>query len=122
MKKFILVLGLVSLTIGLRADEAVTLTSPITKPNTTTIHIQRVTFDIDQKSISVQFIGDDGLAGSAFYPTPAPASNPTQPTGAALISTVNTGNNTVNSMAKKILQRLQSDGYIPAGNVSGTPN
>jgi len=107
--------------IGINGQEIVTLTSPLTKPNTTNFRIQRVTFDIDQKSILIQWIGNDGLAQSATYPTPAPSDHPSQPTGATLLNQVNTGNNTSTSMVKKIYQRLQTDGYIPAGTISGTP-
>jgi|SRR6185295_5375661 len=102
--------------------EILTLTTPITKPTTTAFHLQRLTLDIDAKSILVQWLGDDGLAASAAYPTPAPADHPSQPTGATLLNSLNTGNMTTTSLVKKVYQRLQTDGYIAAGTITGTPD
>lgn len=122
MKKIFLILILFSTSV-IRGQEVITLTTPITKPNQTNIHIQRIIVDIDALSVMVQWVGNDNTPGSAVYPTPA-ILNPLgmlQPSGASLISTINKTNNTVNSIVKKIIVQLQSDGYIPAGSISGTP-
>lgn len=102
--------------------EIVTLTSAITKPSQTSIRIQCFTVDVDDKSFFVQWIGNNGEAGSASYPTPAPADHPSQPTGATLINTLNNANLSTKSLVKRALERLQADGYIPAGTISGTPD
>ena len=104
--------------------EQITLTTPVTKPSQTLIKIDQVRFDITNLLIEVRWRGDNDEAGSAVYPTPAIPSpaGPLQPTGQSLISSINTGNNTTTSMAKKILQRLQTDGYVGAGSVTGTPS
>lgn len=101
--------------------ETLTLASPITKPNQTGIRIDRITVDIEQKAISVSWLGNNGEAGSASYPTPAPAGS-SQPTGAVLLATLNTANLTSNSLVKRVLTRLQTDGYIAAGSIAGTPD
>ncbi len=103
--------------------ELITLTAPITKPSTTTVRIDRVVIDVEQKAITINWLGNDGLAGSASYPTPAPVGS-SQPSGATLLTTLNklnlSGANP--SLVNRILTRLQSDGYIGAGATSGTPD
>lgn len=102
--------------------EQITLTTPVSQPSQTLVKIDHVKFDIRNLSVEVRWFGDGGIVGSAVYPTPAPAGS-SQPTGQTLISQINTGNNSAGtSMAKKILQRLQTDGYLAAGNVTGTPD
>ena len=101
-------------------SESISLTAPITKPTQTTILLDRVTVDITAQSIYVQWLGNNGEIGSAAYPTPAPLGS-SQPSGATLLHNLNTANFTVTSLVKNILLRLQTDGYVPAGTVIGTP-
>jgi hypothetical protein len=102
--------------------EIVTLTSAITKPSQTTIRLERLMLDIEQKAITVQWLGTNNEAGSAVYPTPAPADHPSQPTGATLLNSLNNANLSTKSLVKRVLERLQTDGYLPAGTISGTPD
>lgn len=122
MKKFILFFLLI-FPLSLQGQEVVTLTTPVTKPNQTTIKLERFNIDVVSKTIYVQWLGNNNEAGSATYSTPVPPDHPTQPTGAALLTTLNKINlSGVNpSLVARILARLQSDGYIPAGSISGTP-
>jgi len=103
--------------------EIITLSTPLTKPSTTTVAIDRIVIDVTAKSILIQWTGNDGLAGSAAYPTPAPVGS-SQPSGATLLTTLNKLNlSGVNpSLVNRILTRLQSDGYIGAGATSGSPD
>ena len=103
------------------SQELITLTTPITKPSQTTIRLERLTIDIPTKTIAVQWLGNNNEAGTAVYSTPAPPDHPTQPTGAVLLNGLNTANLTTNSLVRRILNRLQLDGYIPAGTIGGTP-
>lgn len=112
---------LVALLSPLHAQERVTLTAPVAKASATSIQIERITIDVKAKSIYVQWLFDNGDADSAVYTTPAPVDHPAQPTGAVLFSTLNTSNLTTVSMVKRILQRLQADGYVKAGSIAGTP-
>lgn len=100
--------------------EVITLTTPITKPTQTIVRLDRFIIDLASKSVTVQFIGENGEAGSAVYPTPPPLGS-SQPSGQTLISTLNTANLTTTSLAKRVLQRIQLDGYVGAGSVTGTP-
>jgi hypothetical protein len=102
--------------------ETLTLTSAITKPSTTTFQIERVIIDVKTQYIHVTWLGNNGEPGSAAYPTPAPASNPTQPTGAVLLNQLNNANLSTKSLVKRVIERLQTDGYLGAGAVSGTPD
>jgi hypothetical protein len=47
--------------------------------------------------------------------------SPTGATAASLLSTLNRGNFSVNSLQKQIINKLVADGYLPAGTVSGVP-
>jgi len=100
--------------------EQVTLTTPVTKPSLTGYTLDRITIDVTAQSILIQWLGNNGEAGSASYPTPAPQGS-SQPSGATLLHNLNTANFSVNSLVKQIFQRLQTDGYIASGNISGTP-
>lgn len=102
--------------------ESVTLTTPITKPSQTTVSIDRIHLDVPDKAVHIQWISNTGEAGSAYYPTPPPASNPTQPSGAILLHQLNIGNFSAVSLVKRALQQLLSDGYITAGTISGAPD
>jgi hypothetical protein len=99
--------------------ETVNLTTPITKPPTNAIQLTRLTIDVVAGSIYIEWKGDDGQAFSAAYPTLAPAGS-SQPTGTALITSLNTANLSTVSLVKRIYQRLMTDGYI-AGTITGTP-
>ena len=72
----------------------------------------------------IQWLGNNGEAASAFYPTPA-VLNPLgvlQPTGAVLINTLNNANLSTISLVKRIFQRLQTDGHPRRAPVPGTPD
>jgi hypothetical protein len=121
MKHLFLVLMLmVAIQIPPQAQEIVTLTTPITK-NQTTVRIVRLIIDVSAKSVIIEFVGNNGEAGTAYYTTPPPLNSPAQPTGAQLINTLNTANLSSNSLMRRVLTRLQTDAYIGAGAVSGTP-
>lgn len=100
--------------------EIITLTTPISKPSQTIVKLDRLTIDVSTKSVYVQWLGENGEIGSAAYPTPPPNGS-AQPSGQTLITTLNTANLTTTSLAKRVLQRIQLDGYIGAGSVTGTP-
>ena len=124
MKKLLLVLFL-ALTSVNSAQELVTLTAPIVPASATNVRIERITIDIASKSIQIQWQVRDSTGGVVFqenavYSTPAPVAHPTQPTGAQLLTTLNTANLTANSLIRRVLTRLQADGYIAAGAISGT--
>ena len=125
MKKLLLIAVLTLSVVG-RAQELVTLTVPIATANATNVRLERITIDLPAQSVQIQWRVRDASGGTIFqenavYSTPAPAAHPSQPTGATLLHTINTANFTTNSMSKRIFQQLQSDGYIAAGSIAGTP-
>lgn len=103
------------------AQEAVTLTTPVAKPAVSTLKVDRVTIDYVSRAVTIQVSDNTGTSVTAYYTTPAPSEKPSQPTGAVLISTLNSANLSASSLVKRVLQRLQTDGYIAAGSVTGTP-
>jgi len=124
MKKILLLLFLALSVVG-RAQELVTLTTPIATANATNVRLERFTIDLPAQSVQIQWRVRDASGGTIFqenavYSTPAPAAHPSQPTGATLIHTINTTNFATNSLSKRIFQQLQSDGYIAAGTIAGT--
>ena len=40
---------------------------------------------------------------------------------ATLLSILNTANLTTNSLQKRVITKLQTDGYLPSGTITGTP-
>ena len=106
------------------AQEVITLTTPVTKPSQTTVKIDWFRVDVINRTVEIRFIGENGEAGSAVFPTPAVIGplGVLLPTGQSVISQMNTANNsTGTSMAKKLLQLIQTHGFVGAGNVTGTP-
>lgn len=107
------------------AQELVTLTSAIAKPSQTNARVDQIHINVINKSIEIRFVGNNGEAGSAVYSTPANLNNCSpqvlQPTGAVLLNTLNNANLSTTSLVRRVLTRLQTDCYIPAGTISGTP-
>lgn len=95
--------------------EAIDLAVPETKPANPRYKLERLTLDIEAKTIYVQLLGANGESLSATY---GPS---TTPTGAALLSALNTSNNSTTSLIKRVYNRLLADGYL-SGAVSGTPD
>lgn len=103
--------------------ETLTLTTPIAPPTQTTVRIDKVTLDVSRSQITIEWLWSDDTRGAAVYPTPVPplAAHPTQPTGAVLLAALNVGDFRGSSLVKQIILRLQADGYVPPGAISGTP-
>lgn len=101
--------------------ESMTLTTPVSTPDQTSVVLQRVTVDATQQLVIVQWAYNNGEVGIATYPTPAPDGS-SQPAGSVILHALNTGNFSTTSLVKTTIQRLQTDGYLPPGTVSGTPS
>lgn len=96
--------------------ERVDLTAAETKPNCTFYELERLTIDVKQKSIAAQLLGTNGESKSVVY------NSTTSPTGASLLSTLNTSNNSAGtSLIKRVYNRLIADGVL-VGSVSGSPD
>lgn len=99
--------------------ELITLATPVVRPSRVSVVLTGLNFDLEGQAVTVTWRDNNNERFSAFYPTPA---GPVGPTGAALLTALNTANLTSNSLLRRTLLRLQADGYIPAGTVSGTPD
>ena len=115
MKRFIfsfLVLTLLATPVS--AAETTTLTTPVTRPSQTACRVDRITLDITAKTIYIQVLGNNDEATSKVYDAT------TTPTGQTLLTSLNTANLTSNSLLKRVLNRLSTDG-VCVGTVTGTP-
>lgn len=95
-------------TVTLTVAESVTITN--TKYKLDWLHI-----DVTGGTIQAHFLGDNGEVRDATY---GPSTNPT---GASLITSLNTSNNTTTSLVKRVYNRVIADGLF-AGTVNGTPS
>lgn len=100
---------------GIGAQEIVTLTTPIVPPTNSTCRLERLTLEPLAGRIYVQTLGTNGEGLSKVY------DSTTTPTGASLLSVLNTSNNSAGtSLIKRVYNRLITDG-VCVGTVSGTP-
>jgi hypothetical protein len=102
------------------AQESFIPATPVVRTSNV-IHLSTVLIDLDERAVRIVWTDNTGERGSAQYTTPAPMDHPSQPTGQTLITTLNTANLSTNSLVKRVLQRLQTDGYLPTGSVTGAP-
>jgi hypothetical protein len=92
--------------------EQLDLTTPVVPPSRTFYRITRLTLEWDNQAIHIYVTASDGTAQTVDYD------------GAAAVTrmqTLNTGNFSVNSLHKKCLQMMVTDGKLGPGTVSGTP-
>jgi hypothetical protein len=98
--------------------EQLTLTAPVVETRTTysvkTFTMRRDLAAFENSTITVEV--QDNL-GNVVTNTYGPA---TTPTGSALLSQLNKANFSVNSLQKQVINRLMTDGFLPAGSVTGT--
>lgn len=116
MKRGVIAFGIaVGLVAGAAfAQERVDLTAPIVKTSTQNCALDVLTLDVTRSAIFVTMRCNNGDTVSKTY------DGGTTPTGASLLSTLNRGNFTTNSLIKAVYNRLTADGVI-TGTVSGTP-
>lgn len=106
--------------------EQITLTAPVAQPSITTWTIAQVDLLPIEQVVTVSVRGSNGVTIHARYPTPAidgPLGTPL-PSGATLLTQLNKMNfsGANPSFVARVLLRLQTDGFIGAGSVTGTPS
>lgn len=111
MKKLLLVLALL-VPVVLPAQEAVTRTAPIVKTDTG-CSLDTLILDVTRSRIVAQLVCPGGDPITKQY------DSFTTPTGATLLTSLNRGNFSVNSLVKAVYNRLITDGVI-SGTVTGT--
>ncbi len=94
-------------------SEQLDLTAPIVPPSRTTYAIKSLVLDWNAQVIQVRLMGSDGVEVLAEYGGT---------TAVSLMTVLNTANLSILSLHKRILQKLVTDGKLPAGTVSGTPS
>lgn len=92
--------------------EQLDLTTAIVPATRTNYKVQALYLDWAAQVIRIDLLGSDGVAAGALY-TGTEAVN--------LMTTLNTANLSIQSLHKRILNKLVTDGKLPAGTVSGTP-
>lgn len=112
MKKLLFVLALLT-PVVLPAQEIVTLTAPIVK-TANGCSLDTMLLDVTRSRIVVT------LACAGGDPITKQYDSFTAPTGASLLTSLNRGNFSTNSLVKAVYNRLIADGVI-AGTVSGVP-
>lgn len=93
--------------------EILDLAVAIVPPSRTTYRLSGLMLDWDAAYILVRVTGSDGVEVRAEY---------SGATATALMTTLNTANLSANSLYKRVLNKLVTDGKLPAGTVSGTPS
>ena len=88
--------------------ENINLTSP---DSVTSYRVSKISFDWDKEKIVVVVIDNHNKDKTVIY---------SGPTAVTLMNLLNTVNLTNNSLHKRILNQLASDGYISAGTVTGS--
>ena len=94
-------------------SEILTLTTPITQPSVTTYDVLFISLDWQNARIVIRVKGSNGveLPEIVYEGTPA----------VSLMTTLNSANLSVKSLYKRTIEKLQADGRLPAGTISGTP-
>lgn len=94
--------------------EQVDLSAPVAKPSTANYRVSYLNLDVDNLRISVFLTANNGETLQKVYDAT------TVPTGATLLTALNRGNFSVNSLIKAIYNRLIADGIL-VGTISGVP-
>lgn len=92
--------------------EQLSLTTPMTSPSVTFYKVRHLNLTVSPPVIDWTVIDNNGVTLSGAY---------NGETAAVLLNALNTGDCRAISMQRKIILRLQADGYLGAGTVEGTP-
>jgi len=93
--------------------ELLTLSTPITRPSRTGYTILFLSLDWQNAAIAIRVQGSDGVEESFGY-----AGNE----ATALMTVLNSANLSTKSLYKRVIEKLQADGHLPAGSVTGSPS
>lgn len=92
--------------------ELVTLTAPIVPPTLTTYRVVMLAMDWDAATITIRLKGTNGETKTCGYQGA---------TATTLMTSLNKANLTANSLQRRVLAQLITDGEI-AGAISGSPD
>lgn len=94
--------------------EQVALAAPVSVV-TSVWTLRNVILSLVNATITVELGSDSGGLLIKTY------DSSTTPTGATLLHTLNTANFSTNSLVKQVYARLQADGVLGAGSITGSP-
>ena len=94
------------------AVEQLDITTPIEGQSVTTYKVAQLTISTTPPVIDWTVVDNTGKTISGTY---------NGATATTLLNQLNTGNFKVTSLQKQIILRLQVDGYLPSGTITGTP-
>lgn len=86
--------------------------TPIAQPSVTSYKVAHLNIGTEPPCVDVTVVDNTGGTKSVTY---------SGATAATLLGQLNRGNFSVTSLQKAIINRLVSDGHLPAGSVTGTP-
>lgn len=92
------------------------LTTPVTGPTKTTYTIRFILLDWEGKRVEISVVDNTGKVSNKRY------DDTTTPTGQSLMVTLNKADLSANSLHRRALNRLATDGVIEVGTVTGTPD
>ena len=92
--------------------EQLDLTTAIVPTTRTTYRIARISFDWDNQLIRGDVVGSDTVIVGFSYDGS---------TAVTLMTTLNKIDLSVKSLQRRVLEKLVTDGKLPAGAVSGSP-
>lgn len=92
--------------------EILTLSTPIAKPSVTTVDVLFLGFDWGNSRVTVRVKFSDSTEQEFTYGNSV---------AATMMSGLNSANLSTKSLYKRVVERLQADGKLPAGTITGTP-
>lgn len=93
--------------------EDLVLTDPVTRPSTLNYRVHRLDINATDSTIAITVVGTVNELLTFHY---------SGEVGRNYIRFLNTGNFSVTSMQRRVLQRLVTDGLLPPGTVQGAPD
>lgn len=93
--------------------EQLDLTTPLTTPNVTYYRVTRVYMDFPAAFIKIDLVDTNSRELTHTY---------TNSTATTFMVALNKANLSVKSLHRRIIERLQADGVLPAGTISGSPD
>lgn len=90
--------------------EQLDVTAPVSQPSISTYTVERLNINRSPACIDVTVSDNNGKTSSFTY---------NGADAVALMTVLNKGNFSVNSLQKQILNKLKNDGLLPTGSVSG---
>lgn len=122
MRRRIFLLLLAALATSVFAQEKVTLTTPVApaRPAISDLRVTEVYMGLRAQRITVELTPVDG-SGNLLWDLPGLTFQYHGEEAVTFMTALNKANLSTKSLHKRIMERLQADGKLGAGAISGTP-